>query len=101
MPSIWPCGGFGWLALRRRGSPVPETTSYSSDDSGAVNTINYSDSTPAQPIEIDQLVQSAQLTPATSLRCRSSGPLIPPPPPPPPPTPPPPPPPPPTFPHLH
>jgi|ERR1035441_8848710 hypothetical protein len=70
MPSIWPCGGFGWLALRRRGSPVPETTSYSSDHSGAINTISYSDPTPAQPIEIDQLVQSAQLTPVIGLRCR-------------------------------
>ena len=70
MPTIWLWGGFGWLALRRRGSPVPDTTSYGSNNPGTANIISYSDSTPAQPIEIDQLVQSAQLTPVICLRCR-------------------------------
>ena len=49
---------------------MPGTTTYSSDNSCAADTISYSDSTPAQTIEIKHLMQSAQLTPVIGLRCR-------------------------------
>src|ERR1035441_10625422 len=77
MALVWLWGGFGWLAWRRRSSPVPGTTSYGSNNPGAADTISYSDSKPTQPIEIKQLVQSVHLMPATGLRCRQPGALNP------------------------
>ena len=77
MPTIWLCSGFGWLKRPRRDRALPGTMSYISGDFGVVNTIRYSDSMPAQPIEIKQLVQSVHLTPTTGLRCRQPGALNP------------------------
>ena len=57
----------GWP---RRDRLLSGTMNYIPRKSGAANTISYSDTMPAQPVEIKQLVQSAQLTPATILRCR-------------------------------
>jgi hypothetical protein len=70
MPTIWLYDGFEWLARPPRNRPVPGTTSYSSDNSCAADDITYSDSEPAQAIEIKHLVQSAQFTPVIGFRCR-------------------------------